>query len=79
MYSHDLINDEIEAKCTVEDQDYTLKINFSKAIDKDDTETLTFNAIFSKKMMRFMTFEQVGRHCFYRNLITIFQVFKLRN
>lgn len=64
IYSHDLINDQIECKCTIEDQEYVLKISFSKCIDNNDPETFTFYAIFFKKMMKFMTFEQVGRNCF---------------
>ena len=51
-------------KATVDGQDYTVTIKFSKAITPDDQETFTFYAIFFKKMMRFMTFEQVGRNCF---------------
>jgi hypothetical protein len=31
-----------------------------------------------QKLMKFMTFEQVDWHGFYRNLITIFQLFKVR-
>ena len=57
IYSHDMVTDEIVAKCKIEEQDYTLTIKFSKVIDKDDPETYTFYAIFFKKMMRFMTFE----------------------
>ena len=64
IYSHDLVTDEIVCKCSIEEQEYTLYVNFSKNIDNNDPETFTFYAIFFKKMMKFMTFEQVGRNCF---------------
>jgi hypothetical protein len=79
IYSHDVVNNEIEAKCTVDDQEFTLNINISKAIDKDYLLTFTFYAIFSKKMTKFIIFERVNRHFYYRNLNTNFQVFKLKN
>jgi hypothetical protein len=79
IYSHDLINNEIEAKCTVNDQDYTLKVNFSKAIDKDDPEKFNFYAIFFKKIMKFLTFERANWQYYYRNSNTNFEAFKVRN
>jgi hypothetical protein len=79
IYSHDLVNDEIEAKCKVKDQEFTLNINFSKAIDNNYLETFTFYAIFSEKMTKFIIFERFNRYFYYRNLNTNFQVFKVEN
>jgi len=64
LYSHDLVNDEIICKATIEEQEYSLTVTFSKNIDNNDPETFTFYAIFFKKMMKFLTFEQVGRNCY---------------
>ena len=39
------------------DQDYKVKINYSKICDKDDPDTTSFYAQFFRKMMKFMEFE----------------------
>ena len=64
IYSPDMITDEVMVKATVDGQEYIMSVEFSKAMDKDDPEIFSFYAIFFKKMMRFMTFEQVGRNCY---------------
>ena len=64
MYSPDMTTDDMVLKSTVDEQEYTVTIKFAKAITQDDPELYTFYAIFFKRMMRFMTFEQVGRNCF---------------
>jgi hypothetical protein len=64
LYAHDMVSDEIKCKCTVEDQEYTMYVNYSKVIENSDRETFTFYSIFFKKIMRFMQFEQVGRNCY---------------
>ena len=50
-------SDPIEAKTTVDDQEYTLGVNFTKCINGDDPDRIAFFAIFFRNMMRMMTFE----------------------
>ena len=52
-----MLTDKIEAKTTIEEVEYTLAVNFSKTISKDDPELFSFYAIFFKSMMRMMQFE----------------------
>lgn len=59
-----MVSDTIKVTTTVEDQDYTLELNFSKQMDSEDPEYFSFIAIFFKSMMRMMQFEQIGRNCF---------------
>ena len=57
IYSYDMVQDLISAKVTIEEQEYTMNVNFSKVIKKDDPELFSFYAIFFKSMMRMMSFE----------------------
>lgn len=49
-----MVTDEVECKSTLEDVEYTVKINFSKIIDDADKEKFMFFNIFFKNIMRNM-------------------------
>jgi len=64
LYSYEMINDPVVAKTTVDDQEYTLTVKFSRIIEKTDSTYFSFFAIFFKTLMRQLNFEQIGRNCF---------------
>jgi hypothetical protein len=43
-----MVSDEIEIKTEVDGQEYTLTVNYTKVIDKDDPEIFMFYGIFFK-------------------------------